>query len=354
MGRQRTDVAAALLAGLLLVAATGRATEDTTSTRNPEVVNKAARQVLARQAFDGAIMMTTASATQNRIIPYFSNLAAVGLVEASRHTGKKEYLQASRRWLDWHVAHMNPDGTVWDRVVVDGQTSSTGTCDSTDACAAMFVDAVARYSEVAGPSPAQELFPAVERAVAAIRLTMNPDGLTWAKPGHKIKYLMDNVEVYRGLVAASRLARSAKKPGLSADWRNLAEQTHAGIEKTFWLTDRGHYAWALDEAGKLETRAEQWYPDVMAQLMAVAWLPPNSSLRELFASIWDARGELPEIPASGRDMEILCWFGMAAWSAGDATALRTVRERMAAFDLDGTALDSPAAYGHIIRVFSAK
>ena len=66
----------------------------------------------------------------------------------------------------------------------------------------------------------------IARALGAIEATQDADGLTWAKPGYPVKYLVDQSETYAGLVAAGELGRMLAsqryRPGRSWAWPKLS------------------------------------------------------------------------------------------------------------------------------------
>jgi hypothetical protein len=85
---------------------------------------------------------------------------------------------------------------------------STGHHDSTDAYAATFLIAIeSLYEGTRCTDCVGRLHPAMIRALTAILRTQDGDGLTWAQPAGRVKYLMDQAEVAAGLRSAERLFR---------------------------------------------------------------------------------------------------------------------------------------------------
>ena len=86
------------------------------------------------------------------------------------------------------------------------------------------------------------------------------------------------------------------------------------------------------DGGKMEGLS-QCYPDIMANLMAIAWLPPSKRNRLLFERLYEKFGkDIPTQIKNEKDQERLVWWGWGAKGAQDAKVLATVRERLAGFD----------------------
>jgi hypothetical protein len=62
---------------------------------------------------------------------------------------------------------------------------------------------------------------------------MDWDGLTYALASHKVKYLMDNCEAYRGLEDFGKLLDSLGS-GEAPHYRARAKSIAAGIERMLW------------------------------------------------------------------------------------------------------------------------
>jgi hypothetical protein len=315
-------------------------------------IRRAADAIRARQLPNGAILMDPTSVSPNWLMPYYSNLACLGWVQASKTLGITTYHPWIRAWLEWYAANMNPDGTMDDYTYANGQLTSRNTYDSSDSYAATFLECVERYRRDAGGTVAlRALYPAVKKAVSAILLTYQSDGLTWARPDFQVKYLMDNVEVYLGLRAASQLAR-VMRDTVWRRWEKLASQTQNAIETVLWLEGEQYYAWALHPNGARETRLSEWYPDVMAQLMTIAWLPPTARRQSLYGRLKAQFYSLPPSLATNQDVEQAVWWGMAARAVGDTITLNEISNRLLALDLRRRQLYPVSLYGHLIRVLS--
>jgi len=78
--------------------------------------------------------------------------------------------------------------------------------------------------------------------------TQQSDGLTWAKPNHQIKYLMDNCEGYRGLRDLASIFQNAIGDSEKAAYYNAAADMLRGIQ-SMWMN--GSWAVYKDGVGNL-------------------------------------------------------------------------------------------------------
>ncbi len=288
----------------------------------------------------------------NRLVPYFANQGAIGLCLAYGETGDARYLTAAYRWLDWYAAHLNADGTVFDYTRTGGVLTSDGTYDSTDSYGATFASAVRTCHRASGDdSSARARMPAVSRAVSAILLTYQPDGLTFATPTYPMKYLQDNVEVFVGLTDAAALATAFGSAVDANDWASRAHRTLQAIDGLLFVTSASRYAWALNGAS-LESTPGQWYPDTMGQLMAIAQLPRTSRSASLYASVRLQSFNVPASLTSDLDAEYADWWGLAAKAAGDATTVASITSAFEAMNWTGVLLRTPADYARVIELLA--
>jgi hypothetical protein len=225
--------------------------------------------ILRAQLPDGAIATHLDHAA---VWPYLGNFAAIGLVEAARQTGDGRYLQAAWRWLAWYQAHQDARGFVTDYRRSGGAMVSTGDMDSTDAYAGTFLVAARAALRVSGDrARLRTLRAGIGGAVRAIEATQDRDGLTWAKPGWRVKYLMDQAETYAGLRAAGELAGAAGDGALAARAADDARRLRAGVA-TLWDPSTGAYDWAKHADGaRQRTDWRLLYPDALQQVWAVAF-----------------------------------------------------------------------------------
>ncbi|MHB1843584.1 MAG: glucosidase family protein [Deltaproteobacteria bacterium] len=225
--------------------------------------------ILLSQLSDGAICWYP---DKSRIEPYFADYAALGLAHAYALGGQARHLAAAWAWLSWYQAHEDANGyvTVYT-VAADGTETSTGTEDSTDAYAGVFLLAAREAYRASGDlATLSSLSAGLSGAVSAIESTQQSDGLTWATPSYQAKYLIDQTEVYAGLVSAEELANALGNSALAARAGSDASRVAAGVQ-TLWLPDAGLYAFAKNGDGTLApTSWNVFYPDSIGQMWLLA------------------------------------------------------------------------------------
>ncbi len=214
----------------------------------------------------------------DRIVPYFANLAAMALV-SNRPADVRSY-------LEWYLAHLNrPDryglqGTVYDYTVDNaGQERPTGRYDSADSYAATFLTLLRAYVDATGD---REFVTAnladIDLVASVISRLQDADGLVWATASRREKYLMDNAENYRGLKDYAEILTGVGATGAAAAARDAAQRVATGVESRLWDAKRGNYDWGIytfwlggHRLGELSRRSswKSWYPDTVAQVFPV-------------------------------------------------------------------------------------
>ncbi len=245
---------------------------------------------------------------RSKICPYFSEFAALALL-----LRPAQYGENVRRYLDWHFAHLNtaeedynsvdgtiydyeavrlPDGTIEESILTDPRTG-TLSYDSTDSYAGLFLELLWKYAEKTGDGDyVRRHWTEIERIYGAMLSTLDRD-LTWAKPDYRVKYLMDNCEVCRGLRAMRQLVRRLFLPSAAEEQarermlfllRDTEEREAAllrRIERCLWKEEAAHYLVGLmDDDAPLPEHFDwnTFYPDALAQLFPVLMevLPADS------------------------------------------------------------------------------
>ena len=251
-----------------------------------KIATEEAAWLASLQVDNGAMLMTCGPNGDFTMNPYFADFAALALLGAG-----ESYYENVVRYMDWHFAHLNTaqtdyngvDGTIYDYTIKlsDGKVvsetiniNSNGqkSYDSTDSYAATFLCVVAKYYEKTGDleylqANSQDL----QRLLNPIRQTMHK-GLTFAKPDYRIKYLMDNCEVYEGLVAAEKIYAALGLTELLAETTDLKNQVFDAIEKYMWIESEGYYEVALG-VNNDSAWAFTWtnfYPCATAQLFTIS------------------------------------------------------------------------------------
>lgn len=322
-----------------------------------KALSAAAEAVLARQVGDGAIQMDPAThAGETHVVPYFASIGARGLVAASVVLRRPQYVDAACRWSDWYREHMRPDGVVEDYSGASGRWKATGDCDATDSYAGTYLELLEAIDR-ARPRTGwlRSRYASVEQAVAAIRLTLQPCGMTLAKPGYPMMYTMDNSETALGLDAAAALARRAGRTDHAAEWSAMAGRMRRAVSDMLWDDKRSCYLVGIQpDGGKAEGLAS-WYPDVMASLMAIGWLPRSERNVTLLKRL---EVQFPQfIPLDARTEEQagqLVWWAFAARTARHTTLLDHIVGQLETYDPATWKVWNPATLGEMCRLLAGR
>jgi len=294
-----------------------------------------------------------------KIMPYFSESAILGILEAAPETSK----ETVEKFINWYFDNLNTaetdlygvDGTIYDYYVfVDPNDSSKivqislhemhkdeypnqkdnpNDYDSTDSYAALFVRILYDYYQTYGES---DLFvdrkADVDRVLNALFSTyVDKIDLTYAKPSYKVCYLMDNCEVYNGLVAAAALYDAVYNDQTkSAELAEYADKVDAALEKYMWDEKAGAYYYGIFADGKsidevTPENLQQFYPHATAQLFPIMFglLDDNADratmIYEKFNSNFGQKG------VAGKDWAVIdksdvypwCTIARAAVAVGD-------------------------------------
>lgn len=252
------------------------------------------------QLENGAIPMTYSPNGEVRMNPYFADFAALALLDKA-----EEYSDEVKKYMDWHFAHLNTgktdyngvDGTIYDYLITlkDGKITDESIAiykrknsyDSTDSYAATFLSVLNKYYNKTGDSEyivshADE----IQRVINAMFATYHK-GLTTAKPDWRVKYLMDNCEVYEGLLAAAELFENVLSPldsSYQATEKKCAEtafEVAKAIEEQLWKPHLGYYEvgkWKIIGVTSDIFSWKKYYPCATAQLFPVihGLIAPNT------------------------------------------------------------------------------
>lgn len=312
----------------------------------------AADLILKQQDDTGAIAMGLLGQKDNKVISYFSCFAAHGLVDVYSLTRKAKYIDGAKRWVDWYAAHQNNEGAIFDYAWQNGQWIATTQLDSTDSYAAVYVDLLKAIYDASNDSRWLKGFqPSLIKACNAMNMTRQPNGLTTAKPDYPVMYTMDNVEVLTGLRSAAYLFGVLKDSKRANQANNQADETEKAIGGLLWNESAKCYRVGIQtDGGKLEG-LKDWYPDIMANLMAVAWLPRSVRNVSLYASLSARfRASCPETANSLDDVEHLVWWGWASAGIDNAIELKRIQKKLNGFERLAQGGCDPGLLGHIARL----
>ncbi len=206
-----------------------------------------------------------------KVDPYFVNLGLFGLLS----TADKDRFNIVRDWLNWYLGHLEHDGTILNHwYAADGTDEkkcidciSPVPCnfaDSHDSYAATFLSLTYLYYKLShDKSWFNNIIESKLELIGDLIISLqDTDGLTWARKDYKIKYLMDNCEVYDGLMALSRIeAEVFHRNDKTLKYENAASKVQKAISTKLYSTKTGLYITGIDSNGKDQyPGSESWYP----------------------------------------------------------------------------------------------
>ena len=207
------------------------------------------------------------------VAPYFANHAALALLAGHERTENPGDVARVGRWLDWCAKHQSADGYWNDFEGSVGGYKDNGKVDAWDSSAAMFL-LVAGRCHRAGGKATPAVVAAARRALTCIETVTDRDGMTWATPTHRVKFLMDNVEVYAGLRAGveffAPIGAKAEAGKAGAHAGRIGQRL-----PDYWLPADRRFAYALHQNGAFEGGLDASYPHGLAQLFGVAFVHPR-------------------------------------------------------------------------------
>ncbi len=256
-----------------------------------EILDTETQWLASLQLENGAIPMTYAPNGEIRMNPYFADFAALALLDKA-----EEYSSAVVKYMDWHFSHLNTaetdhngiDGTIYDYTITmkDGRIADESitvlkkknSYDSIDSYAATFLSVLNKYYNKTGDSDyiithSDEIL----RVINALFATYHK-GLTIAKPEWPVKYLMDNCEVYDGLLAAAELFENVLSE-LGTEFEatekkcaDAAVEVLQTIENELWTPLLNYYEVGVRKLVKVPSDIFYWrqyYPSATAQLFPI-------------------------------------------------------------------------------------
>lgn len=171
---------------------------------------------------NGALPLYDIKDGATTIVPYFSDVIAMSLLQGQE---RPKYEKVVKEYLNWHFSHIN-DGSKgnditgaifnYEAIVKNGvviSEKSKNTYDSLDSYAALFLIVLWEYYEKTGDEHflvlnQEKIFDVID----AMILSIDIDGLSYAKPDYKVKYLMDNSEVSMGIDSATNILKKIILP----------------------------------------------------------------------------------------------------------------------------------------------
>lgn len=273
-----------------------------------------------------------------RINPYFACYTAIGLMDSQG----QDAAGSVRQYLDWHFAHLNVQdynglpGTIYDYSMTANGTGaarelSHESYDSTDAYAALFLWALADYVDLTGDAAYALSHTDEIIRVSQVIFATQSDGLSFARPDYPVFFLMDNCEVYYGLLRANALINTVFAEASPAQRSSLRECQlevaalldilPARMEEAFWNAAEKHYWPSLqqNDAGGFRSGGydpDLFYPDAVSQLFPIAvpgLLPEADRDERLYQMFCDSFSW--QTLAHMKDRGVDFYWGLCAYGA---------------------------------------
>ena len=214
--------------------------------------------ILENQGPEGEFYMNGSKAGD--VNPYFACMAALGLLAETKNcliteTEKK----AVNRYLDWHTGILlETDGKMGIYRKKSGKLIYKEKADSEDGYLGMYLFLMGKYLEKTESTDLPEYWKkGISLALKKIQSLMQ-DGITQVSEENTTVYLMDNLEVWKGLY---ELEHAGLKDVQAI--REMRNKLQAQIEKLFW--DDANQRWRIIENSDLYHQKE-FYPDGVAQI----------------------------------------------------------------------------------------
>ncbi len=261
------------------------------------------------------------------VAPYFAHFAALALLANVARAPQPDDLARVGRWLAWCAEHQAPGGFWSDREGTRASSADTGKTDAWDSSAALYLRVLDGYRS-AGGALLPAWLEAAQRSVACLEALTDEDGLTWAKPDYRVKFLMDNIEVWAGWRAAAAVFAAAGEKAVAERARLRADRLIAAPLCSFWQREAGLFAYARLADGTLAAAEPRPYPTGLAQLYGIAFIEPHGA-----AWSYVSRTFQPDA-GSAAALGPEWWLTAAASVSEDDARLWRVRvcEAAAAFD----------------------
>ncbi len=200
------------------------------------------------------------------IEPYFSHIGARGMLR-SRHTDKFGYVL---RWMDWYLKHIDQNGQMYNYYYKKDGTGETDCASDVIKNACKYVDAedcvppmfwILAYEYYQYCGDKTFFTPAVKAKMEGaanflINNLMDTDKLFFAKQDYRIKYTMDNCEVYMGFLSLSKIEAEIYKDTKKGElFSNLASNIKSTVQNKLYNKTTKLYDFCLGES----INPKQWY-----------------------------------------------------------------------------------------------
>jgi len=264
------------------------------------------------------------------IRPYEASFASIGFLAAARTYQVQTFADTAWAWLAWYRDHIEPDGTMYDYDVSGGTLTKLTTRDSTDSYAGLYL-LVLRAAMLVDPRTLSGFATSIGKALDAIDLTLQPDGLTWASPEFHAKYLMDQVETAAGAFAAAELAATLGDSDLADRATLIGQRMVLAVEGVMWnpsTSGGAAYDWALSDVDAHTVTVWGQILDALQQAWAVIFGAPDTTRSaDLMDVFLTEHPDWADQTATGRyDPLVAVALQRAGYSSEAAAGLDKVRQ----------------------------
>lgn len=247
-----------------------------------EIAEEEKNWLFEQQLSNGAFCNRAKENGKVSINPYFCSSAVVCMLQCDL---TNEELLKIKNYLIWHFEHLNYTedyngviGTIYDynAIVEDGkviQETTDEKYDSTDSYAAMFLVALWEYYEATQDEEFIIQNADKIKLVFEVMISTLSNGYSYCKPDYEIVYLMDNAEVYAGLMSGEKIFEKIIN---DEDYAKKASKIKKNFLKNFenvWWR-KNHYSPYLDKENKNYDEEFSWdkfYPDAVSQLSVIIY-----------------------------------------------------------------------------------
>ena len=222
------------------------------------VLPREKKWILENQGPEGEIYMNGSKAGD--VNPYFACMAALGLLAETKNCPMTETEQkAVGRYLDWHTGILlETDGKMGVYRKEGGKLIYKEKADSEDGYLGMYLFLMGKYlGKTENTDLPESWIKGISLALKKIQSLIH-DGVTQVSEENTTVYLMDNLEVWKGLY-------ELELAGLedTQTIREMRKKIQERIEKIFW--DDANQRWRIIGNSDRYHQTE-FYPDGVAQI----------------------------------------------------------------------------------------
>ena len=257
------------------------------------------------------------------INPYFSDYVAIALLNRP-----DLYAENVKKYINWHFAHLNADGTIYDYYIENNVEKPKGTYDSTDSYAATFLMLLEKYCEKTGDIDFITEHKSDVISVYNSMISTLHNGLTYARADYLIIYTMDNSEVYAALLESEKLFKLLDENDLANDCLEKSSQLKTELNKQLW-NENCYFETGINKDGTVSHKylLNEYYPSGLAQLFPVIY---NAVDTEKKMSVYYDVKRRFDIGSVAFKEDYYCFIALAAASVGDVDYLIQYKNKFSA------------------------